>query len=202
LTGNSVVSALMRYAPFKVVTPPIAQLLVTMHRREVIKTGAVKEVYDAFVTAAREHPHVTFLWPIHPAVSPHLPALRLHANLQLLAPLPHRELILQLSHSIGVLTDSGGLVEEAATLGVPTIILRNHNDRPEAVEAGIARQEAPTAAGVTDGVAALLGGQFARRATTVYGAEDAAEQIAQHLVKLSAAQHEAGAENAAATDYI
>lgn len=196
--GNPVVSALARYAPYKAVTPPFPQVLVTMHRREWLQSGAVTDVYRALVAAAHTDERVTYVWPMHPAVATQIPTNDAYApNLQLVAPLRYKDAILFLTQSIGVITDSGGLVEEAATLGVPAAIMRRYNDRPEAVEAGIAMQFDPTSAGVEAAVATLLGGRMARRPTSAFGQFDAAAQIARHLAILNApARVEIAAEEA------
>lgn len=185
LTGNPIVSALARYAPFEAQTPPEAQILITMHRREWILSGNVPSVYQAFVEVAQENPLVQFVWPVHPAVTPHLPHGPWSANLQLIAPLPYKESIAFLAMGMGVMTDSGGLVEEAATLGVPSVILRTWNDRPEAQEAGVAIESPPTPEGVKGGAQMLLGGHIDRRPTTVYGHPDSAMEIARHLAHIT-----------------
>jgi UDP-N-acetylglucosamine 2-epimerase (non-hydrolysing) len=123
---------------------------------------------------------------MHPAVTPkatrwlqHLPP-----NLLVTDPLRYREAALTLAHSFGVLTDSGGLVEEAATLGVPSVQLRHVSDRPEAIEVGVSRLEPPTADGVYRAVQALTTGALPRRPSDVYGDVGAAGTIARAIAKL------------------
>jgi len=86
---------------------------------------------------------------------------------------------------MGVITDSGGLQEEAATLGVPCAVLRHVTDRPESVGAGIARLYTPDSYGVRAAVAALLGGAMPRRPSDLYGDVGAAGVIARHLASLA-----------------
>ena len=67
-----------------------------------------------------------------------MPLLRGRANVHLLEPVGYLELIYLMTHSALVLTDSGGIQEEAPTLGVPVLVLRKKTDRPEAIDAGFA----------------------------------------------------------------
>lgn len=185
VTGNSVVSALERYTGAKP-QPPSDHMLVTLHRREFLSGPSFVGVLDALAAAAADHPAARFIWPMHPAVAPK--AARwlqsLPNNLLVVEPLRYREAALTLSHSFGVLTDSGGLIEEAATLGVPSVQLRNVSDRPEAIEVGVSRLEPPTPEGVYRAVQALTTGALPRRPTDVYGSVDAASVIARAIAKL------------------
>jgi UDP-N-acetylglucosamine 2-epimerase len=105
-------------------------------------------------------------------------------NLVFKKPMGYALFTTMLAGARGIITDSGGLVEEAATLGVPTIILRAHNDRPEAVSAGIARQFPPTAEGIKDAAGILQTEAIKRKPTAVYGTMDSALEIARHLGSL------------------
>ena len=106
-------------------------------------------------------------------------------NLEIIKPLPYRSFVGRFARALGILTDSGGLVEEAATLGVPTAILRKTNDRPEAVKAGIAQRFDPTAEGVRIAIGVLATGNIVRKAHAIYGYGDPARQIAQHLAQMA-----------------
>jgi UDP-N-acetylglucosamine 2-epimerase (non-hydrolysing) len=175
VTGNSVVSAINRYAkpiPVKRLDP---RLLVTLHRRELRMHGKAQAVANRILDLAAEQP---ILWPVHPAMRGYVP----YADNDVVEPLPYVDMIEVLSASKGLLTDSGGLVEEATTLGVPTAILRNVNDRPEAVEAGIARVFPPTPQGVDNAFTWL---QTAERLgpSTVFGDVDSADKIADEIIK-------------------
>jgi UDP-N-acetylglucosamine 2-epimerase (non-hydrolysing) len=90
-----------------------------------------------------------------------------------------------LRHCIGVATDSGGLQEEAATLGVPCAVLRNVTDRPESVEAGVAKLFPPTPDGMTQALNMLLTRTIPRTPVSVYGTPAAAHNIAELLVNLT-----------------
>lgn len=140
LVGNTVVDALLEtgIAPVK----PSARdnrVLVTLHRRESF--GApMAEILSGLIRAAIQFPTTQFLWPLHPnpQVSRVLLGTNLPANLRLAAPLGYREFLGLLAASRACLTDSGGVVEEACTLGVPTAIARDHTERQEAIAAGSA----------------------------------------------------------------
>jgi len=186
VTGNSVISAVARYTT-AMPTEPADHCLVTLHRREWTEGPHFVEVLDALCAAARDHAAARFVWPMHPTVAQRLSRKWLDAvppNLLLMPPLTYADAIGMLAHAFGVLTDSGGLVEEAAALGVPSVQLRNVSDRPEAIEAGTSLLEAPTHDGVHRGIMALTTGRLPRRPSDVFGDTSAAAQIARHLARL------------------
>lgn len=151
VTGNTVIDALYlaveRRTPF---TDPDVEraaasgrriVLVTTHRRE--NWGAAMEgVGRALARIARRFPDTEIVLPVHrnpvvrDAVLPHLDGL---ANVTVTEPLAYGEFTHLLSLSTLVLTDSGGLQEEAPSLGKPVLVMRDNTERPEAVEAGTAR---------------------------------------------------------------
>jgi UDP-N-acetylglucosamine 2-epimerase (non-hydrolysing) len=189
LTGNSIVSAIARYSKAKPVRPPLARILITLHRREWLLGEQFQHVLDALRQSARDDPRVDFVWPLHPAVQKRIAREwvdSLPPNLVLVTPLAYADSVGVLAECLGVLTDSGGLMEEAATLGVPCACLRNVCDRPEAIDAGVARLFFVNATGVERAVKALVSGELQRRPTDVYGDITAASQIAQHLCMLAA----------------
>jgi len=184
VTGSPSVSAVAQYvAPMPAVGRVI---LVTLHRGELVSDPArAAEVVRDLMAAARLYPHTTFLWPIHPGMRPYQPINR-PPNVEIIRPLAYRDMLHRLATARGVLTDSGGLVEEAATLGVPTAILRDWNDRPEAEAAGIARRFSTSR--VEDAVVCLQFEEIPRLATATYGTADAARIIATHLAEWSHAR--------------
>ena len=179
LTGNPVVSALQRYAN-ATVKPPQPHILLTMHRREwlaSVDAGAFSAALDQF---CERNPTLSLFWPMHPAVVqrggfrfPDRP------NFCAMGPLPYQRMVDFLSTAHGLATDSGGLVEEATTLGIPTAILRNSNDRPEAVTYGPARQFSRT--DLETAFHWLTQDHGPRHPSGVYGDPRAAEWIAAHL---------------------
>jgi UDP-N-acetylglucosamine 2-epimerase (non-hydrolysing) len=189
LSGNPVVSALARYANAKPVEKPENQVLITMHRREWLAKGErhVRQTVNAFVRAAQEHPETRFLWPMHPVVLKTLGKRpwEFARNLLVTPPLAYAEAVGQLGRSIGVATDSGGLQEESATLGVPCAVLRRVTDRPESVEAGVAELFYPGPMGVAQAIHCLITRQLPRKPIADFGTIDSARIIALHLANVS-----------------
>jgi UDP-N-acetylglucosamine 2-epimerase (non-hydrolysing) len=115
-------------------------MLVTCHRRESLGDD-LAGICRAIGRLATAYPDQHIVFPVHlnPTVRGQvMPLLQGHANVHLLEPVGYLELIYLMSHSALVLTDSGGIQEEAPTLGVPVLVLRNKTERPEAIEAGFA----------------------------------------------------------------
>lgn len=190
LTGNPIVSAIARYADVEPVKVPDLKILFTMHRREWL-LGGIRGVLDGFLESALRYPEVEIIWPMHPGVAKEVPPSwidRLPRNAHTIAPLPYRAAMLALTRSLGVATDSGGLQEEAACLGVPCAVLRRVTDRPESVEAGVARLFDPTQEGVVAAFEALRERRILRCPTAVYGLPTSAEKIATTLGTLYAAR--------------
>ena len=151
VTGNTVIDALYmaveRRTAFtdqaveRVAASGRRIVLVTTHRRE--NWGdAMEGVGRALARVARRFPDTEIVLPVHrnpvvrEAVLPHLDGL---ANVTVTEPLAYGEFTHLLSLSTLVLTDSGGLQEEAPSLGKPVLVMRDNTERPEAVEAGTAR---------------------------------------------------------------
>jgi UDP-N-acetylglucosamine 2-epimerase (non-hydrolysing) len=115
-------------------------ILVTAHRRESFGEGFTR-ICQA-LTAIADRNDVYVVYPVHPnpnvqtAVREHL---RLHPNITLTEPLDYVPFVDLMRQSSLILTDSGGIQEEAPSLGKPVLVLREKTERPEAVEAGTAR---------------------------------------------------------------
>jgi len=113
-------------------------LLVTAHRRENL--GSVMEgIGEAVAEIARKYPDLTIVFPIHrnPKVRAAIrPAVEGVDNVLLIEPLAYAEFTRALSLAHVVLTDSGGVQEEAPSLGKPVLVMRENTERPEAVIAG------------------------------------------------------------------
>jgi UDP-N-acetylglucosamine 2-epimerase (non-hydrolysing) len=113
------------------------KILFTMHRRES-HGQPVRQVFQALREIASEN-DVEILFPVHPNPNIHGPA---HAmlgdvsNIHLLNPLDYDEVIFSLKNARILVTDSGGLAEEAPTFGTPALILRESTERPESIDAG------------------------------------------------------------------
>ncbi|NMR20526.1 non-hydrolyzing UDP-N-acetylglucosamine 2-epimerase [Cellulomonas fimi] len=201
VTGNTVIDALLgtvdKHLPF---TDPALEelagsgrpvLLVTTHRRE--NWGeAMHGVGRAIARIARAEPELTVVLPIHrnpvvrEAVLPHLAGL---ANVLVTEPLAYGQFTRMLSVATVVLTDSGGVQEEAPSLGKPVLVMRENTERPEAVDAGTVMLIGTDEQRIVDEVTRLLhdADHYAAMANAVnpYGDGRASERtvaaIAHHL---------------------
>jgi UDP-N-acetylglucosamine 2-epimerase (non-hydrolysing) len=143
LTGNTVIDAQRWTCEHRYVKRRVAgrgHLLVTVHRRENWGND-VAEICHAIAEIARLQPDLEVLFPVHlnPVIQGPVNAiLGALANVRLTAPLDYTGMQQALADAWLVLTDSGGLQEEAPTFGVPVLVLREETERPEAVSAGCA----------------------------------------------------------------
>lgn len=115
---------------------PVPLVLVTLHRRETL--GQLPEIVGSLEWLAARRPDVLFLWPTHPNPRVQQAVVGLH-HLRVIPPYGAAAFRRMLRSAQLVLTDSGGVQEEAAHLGVPCLVARTVTDRPESVEAGVAR---------------------------------------------------------------
>ena len=116
--------------------PPL--VLVTGHRRENFGDG-LRRICSALARLADDHSDVHFVYPVHlnPNVQQPVRALLAgRANVHLIDPLPYLPFVALLDRCTLVLTDSGGIQEEAPALGKPVLVMRETTERPEGVEAG------------------------------------------------------------------
>lgn len=143
VTGNPVLDALVfalsrpRPAPPAPVPPRGGVILFTCHRRESF--GApIRGIFGAVRRIARRHPETPVVFPVHPNPAVSGPARRLagEPGIAAVPPLSYPALAGLLERARIVLTDSGGLQEEATWLGRPLVVLRRKTERPEAVESG------------------------------------------------------------------
>ena len=143
LTGNTVIDAQQwtcAHRGVKRTTPGRGHLLVTVHRRENWGHD-LAEICHAIASIAAMQPDLQILFPVHlnPVVQgPVNSILKGIANVKLTEPLDYTQMQQALADAWMVLTDSGGLQEEAPTFGVPVLVLRDETERPEALEAGCA----------------------------------------------------------------
>jgi UDP-N-acetylglucosamine 2-epimerase (non-hydrolysing) len=171
ITGNTVIDALI-FAQGKVAADPslapvVAPLkerfkgkriiAVTAHRRENFGAG-MQEIAAALQTlAARED--VAIIYPLHPnpnVVEVMRPALASCDNIALIEPLDYLDFVAMMAACDIVLTDSGGIQEEAPSLGKPVLVMRDTTERPEGVAAGTARLVGAGAARIVAETAQLL----------------------------------------------
>ncbi len=150
ITGNTVIDALKTTVSglYSFNTPTLKELdfnkriiLVTAHRRENLGEP-LRNIFKAIRRIAEEYKDVEVVYPVHlnPAVQePAKEILGELENVHLILPLDVQELHNLMAKSYMVMTDSGGLQEEAPALGKPVLVLRQETERPEAVEAGTVR---------------------------------------------------------------
>ena len=113
-------------------------ILVTGHRRESFGKG-FKQICTALGKLANEYPEVQIVYPVHlnPNVQkPVYKFLKKHHNIFLLGPLEYLEFVYLMNRSYIIISDSGGIQEEAPSLGKPVLVMREVTERPEAIKAG------------------------------------------------------------------
>lgn len=121
-------------------------VLITGHRRESFGAG-FEGICQAIARLARRHPEARFVYPVHLNPQVREPVSRIlgtagaerYPNVHLLEPLSYLPFVALMMRSRIVLTDSGGIQEEAPSLGKPVLVMRNTTERPEGVEAGTVR---------------------------------------------------------------
>lgn len=131
--SNLTIEQLIKQVDFKNKT-----VLITAHRRENFGAGFI-EICEAIKTVALEYSNVNFLFPVHlnPNVQdPVYTILSGIKNVHLIAPLDYPTFVWVMKQSQIIITDSGGVQEEAPSLGIPVVVMRETTERPEAVEAG------------------------------------------------------------------
>ena len=217
VTGNTVIDAFLaterRIREHGIATPSLDGLdparpviFVTAHRRE--NHGFMPEIARAVQTIAGFPERPQIVWPVHPSPQVH-PVV--HGVLdgvdgvRLVEPLNYAETVAAVAASRFVLTDSGGLQEEAPTLGKPVLVMRRETERPEGLEAGTLRLIGPEYAAIVEETHRLLLDQslYARmaHASNPYGDGRAAERIVRwllHVLRDGPAPDEFGPASAAA----
>lgn len=148
VTGNTVIDALLTVAelPYQFTDPMLSQLdfekkrviCVTCHRRENLGEN-MAQIFRAIGRIATEYQDVEVVYPVH--LNPKVQAtaeeiLAGKANVHLIQPLTYQPFVNLMAKSHFIITDSGGMQEEAPSLGKPVLVVRKETERPEAVEAG------------------------------------------------------------------
>lgn len=146
MTGNTVIDALLSVADLNIshgLELPVGKriILMTAHRRENFGVP-LEEIFRAVCTLVQRHGDLHVVYPVHPnpsvagSAQQHLYG---QPGITLCEPLDYGRLVTLMKQSWLVLTDSGGLQEEAPALGKPVLVLRDETERPEALEAGVAQ---------------------------------------------------------------
>ena len=148
ITGNTVIDALLQVVdkPYSFEDETLSSLnfeekrivTITCHRRENLGEH-MDAIFRAVARIAKEFPDVEVVYPVHlnpkvkEAASRHLSGIK---NVHLIAPLTYQPFVNLMAKSYVIITDSGGMQEEAPALGKPVLVVRKETERPEAVEAG------------------------------------------------------------------
>lgn len=190
VTGNTVVDALLHSVRNRRLQPSStgSHVLVTAHRRESWGEG-IRAIGEAVRRIAQDRAEVEFLWVVHPNPAVRadvVDVLQGQPNVHLTEPLDYPAMVNALADCRLVLTDSGGLQEEAPSLGKPVLVTRDKTERVEAVEAGCARLVGTCARTIEQEVTALLDDPLHYRAMSEvanpYGDGTAAVQAVDRMV--------------------
>ncbi len=185
VTGNTIVDALLVIKNKYSVTSNDKIVLITAHRRENFGSG-IRNICDAIAELASKLPKYQFIYPVHK--NPNIynvvhEKLDGYNNIKLSEPLDYFNFIKLLMKSKIILTDSGGVQEEATTLGIPTIVLRNVTERPEGVDSNILKIVGTNKQKIIDSTLTLLKSDEICISTDIYGNGTASEKILQILAK-------------------
>ena len=201
LTGNTVIDALLstlnrireeNYAPKTVSFLPDGDrhklILATAHRRESFGKP-LKEICEALKAIVKEHRDVHIIYPVHlnPNVSGTVYSLLSdQERVHLTPPLNYKDLCYLMGRSYLILTDSGGIQEEAPSLRKPVLVMRQTTERPEAIDAGVAKLVGTTRESIINSVEELLGDSKEYRGmasqTNPFGDGKASERIVNILL--------------------
>lgn len=199
VTGNTVIDALLAASEWDVEfeDPRLEELrnsdekmvLVTTHRRENL--DAMKEIGGAVQDLAKSYPDHVFALPLHlnPKVRDAvLPEVENLPNVIITDPLPYDQFTALMSRAYLVLTDSGGVQEEAPSLGKPVLVMRENTERPEAVVAGTVKLVGTDRQRIVAEAKNLLGQDVAyaamANAVNPYGDGKAAERAVAAIAEL------------------
>ena len=165
-------------------------VLITGHRRENFGKGFL-EICQAIKESANLNPKVHFVYPVHlnpNVIKPVREILSALDNVWLIEPLDYFKFVYLLRTCFFVLTDSGGIQEEAPSLGKPVLVMRDVTERPEAVLAGTVKLVGAERESISRGIADLLGNpsQYSEmsRAHSPYGDGEASSRIGNAIDKL------------------
>ena len=203
ITGNTVIDALLQVREKIVNSPELQQqfdqdfsfldpckrlIMVTGHRRESFGDG-FERICEALISIVKNHADVQVVFPVHLNPQVQEPVNRLLGdigNVHLIEPLDYLPFVYLMDKSTLILTDSGGVQEEAPSLGKPVLVMRDTTERPEAVEAGTVKLVGTDVKKIVAEVNALLTDTLAYQAMAFahnpYGDGKACQRILQALL--------------------
>lgn len=204
VTGNTVIDALLLVkdkidanqnlsielsAQFPFLREDKKLVLVTGHRRESFG-GGFERICEALALTAQKHPEVQIVYPMHLNPNVREPVNRILAgieNIYLIEPQQYLPFIYLMNRAHIILTDSGGIQEEAPSLGKPVLVMRDTTERPEAVEAGTVKLVGTDVHEITSNLSELLLDEKAYQAMSFahnpYGDGKACQRILDVLAK-------------------
>jgi UDP-N-acetylglucosamine 2-epimerase (non-hydrolysing) len=203
VTGNTVIDALLMVkdkiakdddlnailsALFPMLDGSKKLILVTGHRRESFG-GGFERICEALVLTAKRYPDAQILYPMHLNPNVREPVNRILKgidNINLIEPLQYLPFIYLMNRAHIILTDSGGIQEEAPSLGKPVLVMRDTTERPEAVEAGTVKLVGTDVNIMTSAINELMDNEEAYKAMSFahnpYGDGDACTRILNSLI--------------------
>jgi UDP-N-acetylglucosamine 2-epimerase (non-hydrolysing) len=197
VTGNTVIDALLEVTQMEPKRMPALPLrgkrivLVTAHRRENFGPP-LQEILEALFEIAERYPDVDIVYPVHRNPNIDVPVratLGGVPGIHLIDPLEYKAFADLMAASYIILTDSGGIQEEAPSLKKPVLVLRDETERPEAVEAGVVKIVGPHRAAIVEAAAKLLDDPKRYALMTAkgspYGDGKAASRIVSKIRKLT-----------------
>jgi UDP-N-acetylglucosamine 2-epimerase (non-hydrolysing) len=203
VTGNTVIDSLLfakdRVTLFSdevsnetirnIFVEPKKIILVTGHRRENFGGGFIN-ICKALKEVAHKHPEIEIIYPVHLNPNVQEPVNELLngiSNIHLIRPLSYPDFVYAMKQSYFIVTDSGGVQEEAPSLGKPVLVMRDTTERPEAIEAGTAKLVGADYNKIKNGIESLLTDEKEykkmAKAHNPYGDGKAAERIIDKLIK-------------------
>jgi UDP-N-acetylglucosamine 2-epimerase (non-hydrolysing) len=200
-TGNTVIDALLDTASRitglserwhnselpRLVARKATILLVTGHRRENFGSGFV-QICNALADLARKYPSLQIVYPVHLNPNVQKPVHEIlgnYPNIHLTEALAYQDFVFLMKSAYLILTDSGGIQEEAPSLGKPVLVMRDNTERPEAVAAGTVQLVGANRDNIVNGVVRLLEDEHLYRGmadmANPYGDGQASRRIVQFL---------------------
>lgn len=205
VTGNTVIDALLEIVAKLDTTESLQRqfkeqfaflpddkriILVTGHRRESFGDG-FERICQALVDTAKAFPDVEIVYPVHLNPNVREPVNRLLAgvdNIHLIEPLDYLPFVYLMNRAYLILTDSGGIQEEAPSLGKPVLVMRDTTERPEAVEAGTVKLVGTEVDAISSNIHSLLTDTHAYQrmsfAHNPYGDGKACARIIETLINI------------------
>ncbi|WP_417623320.1 non-hydrolyzing UDP-N-acetylglucosamine 2-epimerase [Paremcibacter congregatus] len=200
VTGNTVIDMILRQ---KNTSPPILAgrdgkrpyFLITLHRRES-QGEPLRNTLATLMEFAITNPAYDLVMPLHPNPATSTVVQEMlgrHDNIFLIDPLPYPKFVALMSGAFAIITDSGGIQEEAPSLNVPVIVVRTKTERPEGVENGCLRLAGTERATILQELDLLIHDKAhyksMQTAENPFGDGHAAERIAHHLKDIAESYH-------------